>query len=529
MIPSRVSVETRLRRGGLYCAVDGYSRWQRSAVAVAARPRRVLLAGLGWCTLWVLVAGLLVALRTGRLFEFVSFLPFDMLAPIVLVFSVVVGDVIYRRNHSVPLLAASVLRGLLLAGVLAGLPFLAFGLAHLNTRLAAATGAAHAVVHARTPSVLPHVIVMLAVTLLLSLEVRTGVFTKLLGLARTSVASAPATLRDVLQTLPLVLTVLFFVAFSSDSWRTFGLMSISQLTVLVGLLLACAAGVIRHTSREDVRSLLRHNAAKQEVPAEDVDEDRDLRELAAAGVTPRRIEVKHDISTEVQNQWMFHIALRVVFAGIFVALMIWLATGLTIGPGRLHSFLDARPTRVLDLHIGTLRLYLSREGLSVAAVLGAFASLVFVGVAISDKDKRKGLFAPERVRLRRLLELAGTYQEAITRRVWLGAPGRTWPTYSAFLADEPERWKTEPVDLGSAWTDGSSHSLSASRWQAAWNRVTGELYIYRGKRLGEVEVIAVSDEWEALRARLAGWEQHQYESDSLAWLRARVSASTVSV
>jgi hypothetical protein len=528
-IPSRVSVETRLRRGGLYCAIDGYSRWQRFAVAVAARPRRVVLVGVVGCGLCVLASGLLVTLRTGRLFEFVNFLPFDVLAPVVLVFSVVVGSVVYRRNRSVPLLAASVLRGLLLTGVLAALPFLAFGLAHLNTRLAAAAGASRAVVHARTLSLLPHVIVMLAVAVLLALEVRTGVFTKLSGLARASVESAPRTLRDVLQTLPLVLTVLFFVAFSSDSWRTFGLMSFSQLAVLVGLLLVCAAGVIRRASREDVRGLLRHEPAKQEVPAVDVDEDRDLRELAAAGITPRCIEVKHDISTEVQNQWMFQIALRVLFAGVFVALMIWLATGLTIGPGRLHTFLDQKPTRVLDLHVGTLRLYLSREGLSVAAVLGAFASLVFVGVAISDTDKRKGLFAPERIRLRRLLELAGTYQEAITRRIWLGTPGRTWPTYSAFLADEPERWNTEPVELGRAWTDGSYCYLPGNRWQAAWNRATGELYVYRGKKLGEVEVLAVYDEWEALRGRIAGWETHQYESDSLEWLRARVSASTVPV
>jgi hypothetical protein len=370
---------------------------------------------------------------------------------------------------------------------------------------------------------LPHVIVMFGVASVLAIEVMTGIFTKLVGLARSSVVSAPGTVRDVLQTLPLVLTVLFFVAFSADSWRTFGLMSFGQLMVLAGLLITCATIVILHATGEDVRDLVSPERSPRAVPKADVAADSDLAALNAAGVAPRELEIEHDITSEIKLQWMFQIALRVLFAGIFVALVIWLATALTMTPARLQGFLDHKPTQVAYLHIGDFRLYLSREGLCVATVLGAFASLVFVGVAISDEGKRAALFAPERERLRRLLELAGTYRQAVKQKVWRTAAGPDWPTYSAFLADDPDRWRTEPRRLGTAWTDGSAGLLGTYHWEAAWNETTRELYVYRSTKLGTVSVLSTGEDWVTVSERIEGWEAHEHEPNSLSWLRAQLA------
>lgn len=520
-LPSRARVEQRLKRGGLYCAIQGYTKWQRFAVTVAARPRPVLL-GLVWLAVWVMVSASLLALQTGTLYEFFNYLPFDVLAPVGLVSCVIVGVVVSERGGSRAALYLWLRRGLLLAVGLAAAPYLVFGIAHLDSRLAALTGAPHAVVAARL-SYLPHIVVMLTVAAVLAIEVTTGLFTKLAGLARSSVVSAPGTVRDVLQTLPLVLTVLFFVAFSADSWRTFGLMSFAQLMVLTGLLIVCATIVILHTSAEDVRELMSSDRPAGNVSKADIAADGDLAALKAAGVTPRKLETEHDLTTEVKVQWMFQIALRVFFAGIFVALVIWLATALTMPPARLQGFLEHKPTQVANLHIGSLRLYLSREGLSVAAVLGAFASLVFVGVAISDEDKRTALFAPERERLRRLLELAGTYQQAVKNKVWRTSGGPRWPTYAAFLADDPARWRTEPKRLGIAWTDGSSRRLGGNRWEAAWNDTTRELYVYRSTKLGEVIVLSSGEDWSKVSARIEGWQAHERLPGSLDWLQTHLA------
>jgi len=52
--PTRARLEYRLRRGGLSCAVDGYSTSQRFAVDVARAPKALPLAVLFLCPVEVL-------------------------------------------------------------------------------------------------------------------------------------------------------------------------------------------------------------------------------------------------------------------------------------------------------------------------------------------------------------------------------------------------------------------------------------------------------------------------------------------
>ena len=61
-----------------------------------------------------------------------------------------------------------------------------------------------------------------------------------------------------------------------------------------------------------------------------------------------------------------------------------------------------------------------------------------------------------------MLLLAGTYKNAVGRELWRGRPGMTWSSYYAFLADDPERRHTEPVEFGNAWTRGGLLEAMAS-------------------------------------------------------------------
>jgi len=509
--PARARLEYRLRRGGLSCAVDGYSRWQRFAVDLARAPKALPLTVLVLC--YVCVSAAWIVWNDGITFKFFIFLPFDALAPIALVCFVVVGGVVSkRRNEDARARMKWSFLGLSVASLAAFVPYLAFTRARLDARLAGAAGAPHSVVHASEAGLLLHFALMALIGAVIVVELKTGVFTTLFSLTTVALRAAPRTVVDVLQTLPLVLTVLFFVAFTHDTWETFGLLSPQQLVLLVLLLFGCVVCVVIRAARDEVQKLDEPADSQAIVP-----DDVAVRELKRAGVPVEPLRVDRTVRKALERQWTFQISLCVLAAGIIVACLIWIAGGLAMNRSEVKSWLDNKvPSKVIDATVWKVHVFLTWQGLVVALMLGAFASLVFAGVAISQNDSRGELFKGERARLGRMLLLAGMYKNAVRRGLWGGRPGMTWPTYYAFLADEPERWHTEPVEFGSAWHEEGS----SKQWRAAWNETTGEFYVYR-RKTSPVEVLAICRERAPVDAALEGWDDHQLRHDSLRWLRAQ--------
>ena len=507
--PARVPLEYRLRRGGLFCAIDGYSTWQRFAVNLARDARRLPIVVVP--IVYFCVSAAWATWNDGVAFKFFNFVPFDALAPVVLVFSIVVGRVVYNRTRHLSALITWWLGGLSLALLLGFMPYLAFTRARLDARLASVAGAPHSVVHAGEAGLLAHFALMGVIGALIVLELKTTILTTTFGLLTGALRAAPSTVVDVLQTLPLVLTVLFFVAFTHDTWETFGSLGPPQLVLLVLLLFGCVVCVVIRASREEVRKL-GQRAVMQPTAME---KDDAVRELRDAGVPVESLAVNGKVAKALKRQWIFQISLCVLVAGIIVTSVIWIATGLATSRPEVRSWLENKsPTKVLDATVWKVHVFLTWQGLVVAIVLGAFASLVFAGVAISQNDPRTQLFEGERDRLRRLLLVAGTYKNAVRREIWRGRPGMKWSNYSAFIADDPERWHTEPDEFGNQWRE----EASGRRWRAAWNETTGELYIYRSKT-STVELLAICKERLRLEAALGGWKDYQRQHDSLNWLR----------
>ena len=101
-----------------------------------------------------------------------------------------------------------------------------------------------------------------------------------------------------------------------------------------------------------------------------------------------------------------------------------------------------------------------------------------------------------------------------------------WPDESAFHADNPLRRSSAELDLGATWRwDGSNDA-----WRLSWVRETCELYLCRADGYDgsctDVTVLAVLRGEDALDAVLDGWREHRTDPDGLAWLDARLAATT---
>ncbi len=508
--PARDELERRLRRGGLSCAIEGYSTWQRFAVDLARRRTVVPLVVLLVC--YACSAAAWVAWNDGFAFKFLNFLPFDALAPIVLVCFFVVGHVVYERNGNARTRTRWWLLGVTMAALAAFVPYVAFTRASLDAHLASAAGAPHTVVHASEAGLLLHFAVMAVIGAVIVVELKTGIFTTVLGLTAIALRAAPQTVVDVLQTLPFVLPVLFFVAFTHDTWETFGLLTTPQLVLLVLLLFVCVVRVVIRAAHDEVQTLVAPG-----IPETTATADKGVLALSAAKVPAELLPVDGTVKKALERRWTFQISSCVLAAGIMVAFVIWLTSGLVMNQAEVKSWLENKaPSKVIDPTVWKVHILLTWQGLAVAIVLGAFASLVFAGVAISQKEFRGELFMDERARLGRMLLLAGTYRNAVEGGLWRGRPGMKWPSYYAFIADDPDRWHTEPENYGNGWHEKDS----TKQWNAAWNKTTGELYVYR-RKTSPAEVLASCKDRARVEAALAGWRDHQLRHDSLSWLQTQ--------
>jgi hypothetical protein len=94
-----------------------------------------------------------------------------------------------------------------------------------------------------------------------------------------------------------------------------------------------------------------------------------------------------------------------------------------------------------------------------------------------------------------------------------------------FYEEDPRRRTSDEVEFGRRWREGDM------QFEVAWVTDTGELYAMAEpvSRKGissaqvTVEVLAVLAERAQVDAALGGWQEAMAQTDSLAWVRARVA------
>ena len=103
----------------------------------------------------------------------------------------------------------------------------------------------------------------------------------------------------------------------------------------------------------------------------------------------------------------------------------------------------------------------------------------------------------------------------------------TWPDEYAFLADDPDRRRSDQLDLGATWRwDGSNDA-----WRLAWVRDTGELYLCRADghdgTCSDVSLLAVLPRERDVDALLDGWRERRHDPDGLSWVLRRTAPLAV--
>ena len=511
--PPRARLERRLRGGGLECVVRGVSRRVTYPLALAS-PRKLMFWGAA-TVIWTLASLVTIWIWLGRerTFRFINFLPFDVLAGVTLVLSFLAWRLLRKREDA--RLARNVgLTGLGVTAFVAAIPHLLFSTAHLDTTVAGWLSTTDLSADAAQQSFFPHAGIAVAVAGLIAAEAAVAPIRRPLSLARSALASVPRTMVDVLRTLPTVLTVLFFVGFVEETWRIFGGMTAERVAVLIGVLFLCVFAVVMRLAKEEAEIAMGSETSEVAVN-QAAQDDKDVGALTASGATLRAVDITNrDIRRAVIRQWRIHIFLRVALAGIVVALLMLVITSLTMSEELLNDWLS--PTTWIDTDILGVHVYLAAEAISVAAVLGSFASVVFAGSTLAASDSRNEMLAPERRRLRDLLALGGTYESADDQRLWRGKRGATWDTYAEFLSDYPDRRGIPPDVFGSRWT-----TSGRGRWRVEYNDKTGEIYTWRTRPPGGVEVLAVCHDRERVFRRLNELQAEERSPDSVSLLRER--------
>ncbi|HEX8745277.1 MAG TPA: hypothetical protein VF712_19280 [Thermoleophilaceae bacterium] len=350
------------------------------------------------------------------------------------------------------------------------------------------------------------------------------------ALSRSALDSLLSTVGDVLRTLPVIIAALFFLSFVEEIWKVVGELDWARVTFLNGLLLLCVVAFIRSLARDEAEKTYGSDAEGEEDDemrltdvvkptraAKPAPDDPHIAGMMKSGVDPRRIAMSKEVKRMVVRQWTVQISIRVLLAGLIIAVLAFVVIGLTVTPAILEEWLLDRDPTGVTVDVG-FALYFSLEALSVSTLVGSFAMVAFTAYALGETDHCERLLGPSRARMNTLLTLAGTYQDAVEKGVWRGRPGATWPSYAAFLADDPARRSVHSISFGKRWRSPSHRA----RRVASWNPETGELYVVR-QDSGHVEVLAVTDLEGRIRDALAGWEEQERKPDGLDWLRARAA------
>jgi hypothetical protein len=122
--------------------------------------------------------------------------------------------------------------------------------------------------------------------------------------------------------------------------------------------------------------------------------------------------------------------------------------------------------------------------------------------------------------MRVLLTIAQMYQTAVDQKKWRQPRVTEWRNYWMFLAGDPDRRLVRPRSFGTSWRRNSDWALQ--RWSVEWNPQTGELYAYRSKPVGRVELLAMCADEQQVSDRLQGWREQEQAPNSLAWIRQRL-------
>lgn len=224
-----------------------------------------------------------------------------------------------------------------------------------------------------------------------------GVVSLLVHLGRAALVGLRATGGVALRALPPVLAVLLFLFLATEVWQAFGLIegwrfgSVLTLFALTGITFLAVA--LAKERRELCAPSLDGATARRAADTPAV-------ALVEAGVTPQSPPLGRMARLNITVALVVSLGMRVVAVGAAVALFFMVFGVLVVDKALTADWLEQAPHVLLGVDIaGGRELVLTEQLVRVSVLLGGFAALYFLVVALTEKGRREDFLDDEIDRL----------------------------------------------------------------------------------------------------------------------------------
>ena len=252
--------------------------------------------------------------------------------------------------------------------------------------------------------------VALATAILVYVLFDLGVLALLVHLGRAALDGLAGTASVAVRALPPLLAVLLFLSLASETWRAFGRLEgwrFGAVLILFGLL---SSVILVAGLRRERRALM----APEPGPA--------LREdalgtpaapLVRAGVEPAVPPLERMARINVAVAMLVSLGVRVLAVGVAVGLTFLVLGVLIVDRTLTEEWVGQAPDVLVSVSISGREVIVSEALVRVATMLGGFASLYFVAVALGDKRNREEFLDDELERLGRVMAAWSYYRGAL--------------------------------------------------------------------------------------------------------------------
>ena len=237
-----------------------------------------------------------------------------------------------------------------------------------------------------------------------------GVLPLLVHQGRPALEGLAATASVAVRALPPLLAVLLFLSLATETWRAFGRLEgwrYGFVLVLFGLL---SSVILVAGLRRERRALIAPE------PGERMRQDAlatPAAPLVRAGVAPEVPPLKRLARINVALALVVSLGVRVLAVGVTVGLTFGILGLLIVDRGLTEEWIGEAPNVLLSVSIQGREVVLTEALVRVAAMIGGFASLYFVAVALGDSRNRQEFLDDELERLGRVMAAWSYYRGAL--------------------------------------------------------------------------------------------------------------------
>jgi hypothetical protein len=237
-----------------------------------------------------------------------------------------------------------------------------------------------------------------------------GALALLVHQGRPALEGLAATASVAVRALPPLLAVLLFLSLASETWRAFGRLEGWRYGFVLLLFGILSAVILIAGLRRERRALTAPE------PGDEMREDAlatPAAPLVLAGGAPAVPPLDLLARVNVAVALMVSLGIRVLAVGVAVGLTFGILGILIVDRALTEEWIGEAPNVLVAVSIEGREVVLTEALVRVSAILGGFASLYFVAVALGDSRNREEFLDDELERMRRVMAAWAYYRGAL--------------------------------------------------------------------------------------------------------------------